>query len=201
MRLALHGMKSSASFGKWGKSIADNMAVISRAEALGYDAIWTPPPCKSPEAGTIKWGNVGYSLYDRFDLGEIPQRGTIDTRYGSRGDLRNLVDNLHFCDVKIYPDIIINHNGNGPDYRSYPGMLPNDFHIWQDASQPGGWKRPARMTSYDDINNGNGGTFKEELVSLLDIVTEPDARFTNGSPNFAAEPADSPLAGCRRSGR
>src|SRR5436309_12309181 len=59
------------------------------AEA-GYDALWTPPPSKSPEAGTIKWGNVGYSLYDRFDLGELPQRGTLGTRYGTRGDLRNL---------------------------------------------------------------------------------------------------------------
>src|ERR1043166_4135230 len=123
------------------------------AEA-GYDALWTPPPSKSPEAGTIKWGNVGYSLFDRFDLGELPQRGLLGTRYGTRSDLRNLVDHLHFCDVKIYPDIVINHNGNGPDYRTYPGMVPNDFHIWQDGSQPGGWKRPPRMTAYDDINNG-----------------------------------------------
>src|SRR5947208_2931437 len=71
------------------------------AEA-GYDAVWTPPPSKSPQAGTIKWGNVGYSLFDRFDLGELPQRGLLATRYGTRGDLRNLVDQLHLCDVKIY---------------------------------------------------------------------------------------------------
>src|SRR5437016_12287400 len=58
---------------------------IPEIAETGYDAIWTPPPYKSPEAGTIKWGNVGYSLYDRFDLGEIPQRGTLQPRYGSRG--------------------------------------------------------------------------------------------------------------------
>ncbi len=162
---------------------------IPEIAEFGYDAIWTPPPCKSPEAGTIKWGNVGYSLYDRFDLGDVPQRGTLATRYGTRGDLRNMVDNLHDSDVKIYPDIVINHNGNGPDYRSYPGMKPNDFHVWADNSQPGGWKRAPRMSAYDDISNGYGGTFQQELVSLMDIVTEPDGRFSTGAPNYTAEPA------------
>lgn len=154
---------------------------------IGYDALWIPSPCKSPVAGNNKWANVGYSLYDRFDLGDIPQRGTVETRYGNRGQLRNMVDHLHFSDVKVYPDIVFNHNGNGPNFLEYPGMKPNDFHVWLDGSQPGGWRRAARMTSYDDISNGFGGTFKEELVSLIDIVTEPDARFTNNSP-YAPEP-------------
>ncbi|MEY3896279.1 MAG: hypothetical protein RLZZ214_1799, partial [Verrucomicrobiota bacterium] len=154
----------------------------------GYDALWIPSPCKSPVAGNNKWANVGYSLYDRFDLGDIPQRGTVETRYGNRGQLRQMVDHLHFSDVKVYPDIVFNHNGNGPNFLEYPGMKPNDFHVWLDGSQPGGWKRAARMTSYDDISNGFGGTFKEELVSLIDIVTEPDARFTNNSP-YAPEPS------------
>lgn len=155
---------------------------------IGYDGIWIPSPCKSPVAGNNKWANVGYSLYDRFDLGEIPQRGTVETRYGNRGQLRHMVDHLHFSDVKVYPDIVFNHNGNGPNFLEYPGMKPNDFHVWQDASQPGGWKRAPRMSAYDDVSNGYGGTFKEELVSLIDIVTEPDGRFTNNSP-YAPEPS------------
>ncbi len=156
---------------------------------VGYEGMWIPSPCKSPVAGTITWGNVGYSLYDRFDLGDTPQRGTLRTRYGTRGDLRNMVDNGHWCDVRIYPDTVFNHNGNGPDYRYYPGMVPNDFHVWQDSGQPGGWKRAYRMSDYDDINNGYGKTFQEELVSLMDIVTERDGRFQGGnSPYFAADP-------------
>ena len=162
---------------------------IPEISEAGYDAVWTPPPTKSPMAGTIPWGNVGYSLYDRFDLGDTPQRGTLGTRYGTRGDLRNMVDNLHACDVKIYPDIVANHNGNGPNYLTYPGMVPNDFHVWQDSSQPGGWKRAGRMSDYDDIANGAGKTFQEELVSLMDLVTENDGRFQGGnSPYFASDP-------------
>ncbi|MBU0676592.1 MAG: hypothetical protein KJ626_00615, partial [Verrucomicrobia bacterium] len=152
---------------------------------IGYDGMWIPSPCKSPVAGTIPWGNVGYSLYDRFDIGDIPQRGTLATRYGTRGSLRQMVDHAHFDDIKIYPDIVYNHNGNGPDYRTYPGMKPNDFHVSANGSEPGGWRRAPRMSAYDDINNGYGGTFKQELVSLMDIVTEPDGRFVG---TFAAEP-------------
>ena len=144
---------------------------------IGYDGIWIPSPCKSPVAGNNKWANVGYSLYDRFDLGDIPQRGTVATRYGTRGDLRHMVDHLHYSDVKVYPDIVFNHNGNGPNMLEYPGMKINDFHAWPDAGQPGGWRRAPRMSGYDDISGGYGQTFQQELVSLIDLVTEPDGRF------------------------
>ncbi|MDP6631276.1 MAG: DUF1939 domain-containing protein [Kiritimatiellia bacterium] len=155
---------------------------------IGYDAIWTPSPCKSPVSGNHPnggGGNVGYSLYDRWDLGQIPQRGTLRTRYGTMGSLQNMVRNLHQVDAKIYPDVVYNHYGNGPNFWTYPGMKPWDFHMWYQPDQPGSYRRADRMTSYDDINNGYGGTFKEELVSLIDIQTEPDKRFSGGSPGFA----------------
>ena len=103
---------------------------------IGYEFIWHPPPSKPPVSGGLYagGGNVGYSLFDRFDLGDIPQRGDLRTPYGTRGSLRNMVDSAHQCDVKIIPDIIMNHNGNGPDFRYYPGMKPEDFHVqWEEG--------------------------------------------------------------------
>jgi len=151
---------------------------------MGIDSMWIPSPCKSPVAGAIPWGNVGYSLYDRFDIGDIPQCGTLKTRYGTRGSLRRMVDHSHECDIKIYPDIVFNHNGNGPDYRTYPGMSATDFHVWANGGEPGGYVRAPRMSAYDDINNGNGLTFQQELVSLIDLRTE-----SHDNWGFAAEPA------------
>jgi glycosidase len=52
--------------------------------------------------------------------------------------------------MKIYPDIVMNHTGNGPDYRTYPGTRPQDFHGWNDGGQPGGYKRAPRMSNYGD---------------------------------------------------
>ena len=159
----------------------------------GYESIWTPPPGKSPIGGPYPYaygGNVGYNSFDRFDLGDHPQRGHWETRYGSRTSLRKLVDNAHQSDIKIYPDIVFNHTGNGPDFRTYPGMHPQDFHITIDGGQPGGYKRPDRMWQWD-ANNGTGGTLHQELVSLMDIVLEFDNRFQVGGANsvgYAADP-------------
>jgi glycosidase len=148
---------------------------------IGYSGIWHPSPAKSPVSGGMfaGGGNVGYSLFDRFDVGDIPQRGARATRYGSRGALRKMVDAAHQADVKIYPDIVMNHAGNGPNFWTYPGMRPNDFHGWWDGNQPGGFRRAERMNAWGDVSNGFGLTFQQELVSLIDIVTERDNRFSN----------------------
>ncbi|MEI6084986.1 MAG: alpha-amylase domain-containing protein [Verrucomicrobiota bacterium] len=158
---------------------------------IGYEGLWVPPPSKSPVAGGqfASGGNVGYSGFDRFDIGDIPQRGSLGTRYGTRGSLRNLSDNAHGCDIKIYPDIVFNHSGNGPDYRTYPGTQPNDFHGWFDSGQPGGFKRAPRMSNYGEINNGFGRTFQEELVSLMDLQLEADNRFSTSSPSYWTKPS------------
>ena len=159
---------------------------------IGYESLWTPPPGKSPIGGPYPFaygGNVGYNSFDRFDLGDMPQRGNWETRYGSRTSLRNLVDNAHQSDIKIYPDIVFNHTGNGPDYRTYPGMVPQDFHGWNDAAQPGGFKRAPRMSVWTP-DNGFGGTLNQELVSLMDIVLEFDGRFQGANaPNYASDPS------------
>jgi glycosidase len=158
---------------------------------IGYESIWTPPPGKSPIGGRYPHaygGNVGYNSYDRFDLGDHPQRGSWETRYGSRTSLRQMVDNAHQMDLKIYPDIVFNHTGNGPDYRTYPGMVPQDFHVWVDAGQPGGFKRAPRMFQWSP-DGGYGGTLHQELVSLMDIVLEFDGRFQGANaPNYAPDP-------------
>jgi glycosidase len=158
---------------------------------FGYDYIWTPPPTKAPTGLGTKWGNVGYNLYDRFDLGDVPQRGSLATRYGTRGALRQMVDAAHRCDVKIIPDIVMNHNGNGPDFRSYPGMVPEDFHVqWEPGhANTLNYRRGPRMDQWHH-GEGYGGTMWQELVSLIDIRTEDDGdvlhdpkRFTGNKDN------------------
>ena len=159
---------------------------LPEAAQIGYDFLWVPPPTKGPTGTGTKWANVGYNLYDRFDIGDIPQRGSIATRYGTRGSLRNMVDSAHRLDIKIIPDIVMNHNGNGPDFRDYPGMKPEDFHLqWQNPYvNQLTYLRGPRMDQWSPWGpggEGTGGTLWMELAQLIDIRTEPDNRFTGGA--------------------
>jgi hypothetical protein len=159
---------------QWFESDWDEMyQKMPRVAEIGYDSLWTPPPTKGPTGKGVIWANVGYNLYDRFDIGDVPQRGTRETRYGTRGSLRAMVDNAHGLGVKIIPDIVMNHNGNGPDFREYPGMAATDFHVeWSEGYANGlNFKRAPRM-SWWYHHEGYGGTMWSDLANLVDIRTE-----------------------------
>ena len=146
---------------------------LPKVAEIGYDHLWIPPPTKGPVGTSVKWANVGYNLYDRFDIGDVPQRGSRETRYGSRGSLRAMVDNAHNLGIKIIPDIVMNHNGNGPDFREYPGMTATDFHVeWsQGYVNTLNFKRAPRMDQWYH-GEGYGGTMWQDLANLVDIRTE-----------------------------
>jgi hypothetical protein len=164
---------------QWFESDWDEMyRRMPEVAEIGYDYIWAPPPTKAPTGQGTKWANVGYNLYDRFDIGDVPQRGSLGTRYGTRGSLENMVKKAHQLDVKIIPDIIMNHNGNGPDYREYPGMTAEDFHVTWSESYVNtlNYDRGPRMDQWS-ANNGFGGTMWQELAQLIDIRTEDDGDY------------------------
>jgi glycosidase len=154
---------------------------LPKAAEVGYDFFWIPPPTKAPTGLGNKWSNVGYSLYDRFDIGDIPQRGSLATRYGTRGSLRNMIDKAHQLDIKIIPDIVVNHNGNGPNILEYPGMKPTDFHVeWaENYVNDLDFRRAPRMDQWYHLN-GYGGTMWQDLANLIDIRTED--HILNGDP-------------------
>ncbi|MFZ9888556.1 MAG: alpha-amylase family glycosyl hydrolase, partial [Myxococcota bacterium] len=99
--------------------------------AAGYGAIWLPPPMK----GTEGTRDVGFATYDRFDLGDQNQRGTVATRYGTKDELISLVDTAHRFGVRVYFDVIMNHNGN-PNTIENPGVSLEmvDLDAWPDTS-------------------------------------------------------------------
>nr|WP_262905573.1 hypothetical protein [Hymenobacter siberiensis] len=63
--------------------------------------------------------DMGYGVYDRYDLGEFNQKGTVATRYGTIGQLRSAIGALHGQDVQVYEDMVMNHFPR-PMPRSWP---------------------------------------------------------------------------------
>lgn len=49
---------------------------------MGFTAVWLPPAYK----GSAGINDVGYGVYDTYDLGEFDQKGTVRTKYGTRAE-------------------------------------------------------------------------------------------------------------------
>jgi alpha-amylase len=95
--------------GTWWDNLAGKSQDIKEA---GFTGIWTPPPSK----GLTGIEDVGYSISSHFDLGNYSQRGTVETRYGSRAELENMVREMHERGIEVYADTIL--HAIVTDYRS-----------------------------------------------------------------------------------
>ena len=57
----------------------------------------------------------GYGTYDLYDLGEFDQKGTIRTKYGTKQELQEMIEELHRNQIGVYLDAVMNHKA-GADY-------------------------------------------------------------------------------------
>jgi alpha-amylase len=88
--------------------------VASRADELaaaGITALWLPPAYKG--ASQI---DVGYGVYDLYDLGEFHQKGSVRTKYGTKDQYLNAIAAAHRAGIQIYADVVFNHK-MGADYK------------------------------------------------------------------------------------
>ncbi|MEG0276691.1 MAG: alpha-amylase [Coprobacillus sp.] len=71
----------------------------------GITAIWMPPAFKG--IGGIH--DVGYGVYDVYDLGEFDQKGTVRTKYGTKDEYLDAIKTLKSYGIQVYGDIVLNH--------------------------------------------------------------------------------------------
>ncbi|MBS1962297.1 MAG: alpha-amylase [Bdellovibrionales bacterium] len=71
----------------------------------GITALWIPPAYK----GLGGTRDVGYGVYDRYDLGEFDQKGAVPTKYGSRKELEAAIRAAHRANLDVYGDVVLNH--------------------------------------------------------------------------------------------
>ncbi|MEA5564340.1 alpha-amylase [Anabaena sp. UHCC 0399] len=75
----------------------------------GFTAMWLPPAYKG-FAGSY---DVGYGVYDLFDLGEFEQKGSVRTKYGTRQQYLDAVKSLQTHRLQVYADAVLNHKMGG----------------------------------------------------------------------------------------
>lgn len=93
--------------------IANNAENLSK---LGITALWLPPAYK----GCGGKYEVGYGVYDLYDLGEFDQKDTIKTKYGSKDEYINMLQVLAQNGIESYADIVLNHKMGADAIQTIP---------------------------------------------------------------------------------
>lgn len=71
---------------------------------IGVSAVWIPPATKA-----LTQEDAGYGIYDLYDLGEFNQKGTVRTKYGTKEELIEAIEELHNNGIQVYLDVVLNH--------------------------------------------------------------------------------------------
>ena len=90
--------------------------VASQADELadvGFTSLWLPPAYKGDGSN-----DVGYGAYDLYDLGEFNQKGTVRTKYGTKDEYLNAINELHKNNIQVYADIVLNHKGGADAWET-----------------------------------------------------------------------------------
>ena len=85
----------------WRRASAD----AAHLAELGITDVWLPPAYK----GNGGIYDVGYGVYDLYDLGEFDQKGTVSTKYGSRQEYLDAIEALHRHGMRVLADVVLNH--------------------------------------------------------------------------------------------
>ncbi len=72
---------------------------------LGVTAAWLPPAYKGSAGGC----DVGYGVYDLYDLGEFDQKGSVRTKYGTVREYLAAVRRLRLVGIQTLGDVVLNH--------------------------------------------------------------------------------------------
>lgn len=139
---------------------------------VGFNAVWLPPFCKA--TGT---NDVGYGIYDLYDLGEFDQKGSVRTKYGTKEELISMIETLHENNIAVYGDIVLNHKAGADEEETFKAIQveevdrnkevgePHDIKAWTKFTFPGRNGKYSKFiwffehfsgVNYDSLNDVKG---------------------------------------------
>ncbi|MFK8183388.1 MAG: alpha-amylase [Phormidesmis sp.] len=92
--------------------LAENAKELADA---GITALWLPPAYKGSAGGY----DVGYGVYDMYDLGEFDQKGSVRTKYGTKDEYLTAVKAAQAQGIAVYADVVLNHKLGGDESEEF----------------------------------------------------------------------------------
>ncbi len=136
--------------GTWWDNVAEKIPSWQQA---GIESIWLPPASKGQNGAY----SMGYDPTDYFDFGNYDQNGSVETRFGSKTELVNLINTAHNYGLLVFADMVLNHNSGGQSEYNYF----TQSYTWTDFSQiaSGKFKRSQYDFHPNDLHSGDTGSF------------------------------------------
>lgn len=154
--------------------------VASNARDLadaGFTALWLPPAYKGDGQD-----NVGYGPYDLYDLGEFNQKGTVRTKYGTKDEYLNAINQLHNNGIQAYADIVINHKAGADSTEQVSAVQVNSGNRNETIS---GTYTIGAWTKFDFSGRGNTYSSFKWNASCFDGVDYDNNQKKNAIFRFA----------------
>ena len=136
--------------GKHWKRLADDAEHLAN---LGISHIWMPPAFKATNEK-----DVGYGVYDLFDLGEFNQKGTVRTKYGFKEDYLHAIQTLKSHGIQPMADIVLNHKAAADHLESFQVIEVDPEDRTVELGEPftiNGWTGftfDGRQNTYNDFH-------------------------------------------------
>ena len=112
----------------WNKCIAQ----APRLAEFGITDVWLPPAFK---VGFME-DNVGYAVYDMYDLGEFDQKGSVKTKYGSREEYQQAIRAFHQSGISVLADVVLNHRVGADAFEDASAVCVNTNNRMEVQSAP-----------------------------------------------------------------
>lgn len=119
---------------------------------VGVTAVWIPPAYKADEQQ-----DEGYATYDLYDLGEFDQKNTVRTKYGTKQQLKEMIDELHKYKISVYLDAVMNHKSWGDYTEEFQVVEVDPSDRTKAVSEPfeiqgwTGYNFPGRNKQYSEF--------------------------------------------------
>jgi alpha-amylase len=114
-------------------------------QTLGVNTLWLSPIFECDYKGD---NMHGYDTTDYY---------AVNNRFGTRADLKNLIDAVHARGMRILFDFVPNHTSTKHSWFTNAATR-NSWYIWK-ASQPAGWGLPWGGGSSADVWLYDGGSY------------------------------------------
>ena len=120
---------------------------------IGITALWLPPAYKGAQGAY----DVGYTVYDLYDLGEFNQKGSIATKYGTKDEYLKAIKTLKKYNINVYADVSLDHKIGADETEEVEAIEEDYYNRERDISGTEkimAWTKfnfPGRNNKYSDF--------------------------------------------------